>query len=188
MVFLFLLTIPGVPFIYYGDEIGMDSPAGLKSIEGGYDRTGARTPMQWGTTSNAGFSNAPTDLLYLPVELGPDRPNVADQRGNADSLLNHVRQLISLRQAHPALCASGLFEPVNAEAGKLPFIYLRRSEGERILVALNPANQPCKATLDGSLFAQMPEWLYGEPDAIHRSGADWELHLPGISGCVYRLP
>ncbi len=118
LAFLFLLTMPGVPFIYYGDEIGMHSPDGLKSKEGGYGRTGARTPMQWDTTPNAGFSSAPMDRFYLPVEASPDRPNVAVQRANADSLLNHFRQLIALRQAHPALCASGSFEPVYAQNGQ----------------------------------------------------------------------
>jgi glycosidase len=187
LAFLFLMTMPGVPFIYFGDEIGMHSPEGLKSKEGGYGRTGARTPMQWDTTSNAGFSKAHADRLYLPVEQTPDRPNVAEQRTNADSLLNHVRQLIALHQAHPALCASGLFEPVYASAGTLPFVYMRRSQDERLLIALNPANQPCKGTLNGSLSAQMPERLYGEPDAFRREGSDWQLHLPGVSGCVYRL-
>jgi glycosidase len=55
-----------------------------------------------------------------------------------------VRQLIALRQAHPALSAYGSFEPVYAEAGKLPFIYMRQSGSEKLLVALNPADLPCE--------------------------------------------
>jgi glycosidase len=74
LAFLLLLTLPGVPFIYYGDEIGMHSPVGLKSKEGGYGRTGARTPMQWDSTPNAGFSSASKEQLYLPVEAASDRP------------------------------------------------------------------------------------------------------------------
>ncbi len=187
LVFLFLLTIPGVPFIYYGDEIGMRSPEGIKSKEGGYGRTGARTPMQWDTTPGAGFSSAPKERLYLPVEESKDRPNVASQRANADSLLNHVHQLIALRQAHSALCASGSFVVVYAEAGKLPFVYTRQSADEKLIVALNPANQPCEVTLDGSLSAQIPEKLYGEPDAFERAGPRWRLRLPEVSGGLYRL-
>jgi glycosidase len=187
LAFLFLLSMPGVPYIYYGDEIGMRSPDVIKSKEGGYGRTGARTPMQWDTTQNAGFSSAPKERLYLPVEAAPDRPNVAVQRANADSLLNHIRQLIALRQAQPALCASGSFEPVYAEAGKLPFVYMRQSGDEKLLVALNPANQPCEVRLDGSLSAQLPERLYGEPDVFKRQGTQWRLHLPGVSGGVYRV-
>ena len=187
LAFLFLLTIPGVPFIYYGDEIGMRSPEGIKSREGGFGRTGARTPMQWDTTPNAGFSSAPTDRLYLPVEAARDRRTVAVQRADEDSLLNHVCQLIALRKAHPALCASGSFEPVSAKAGILPFVYKRESEDEKLLVALNPVDQPCEVTLDGSLSAQMPERLYGEPEAFQQEGSQWRLHLPGVSGGVYRL-
>jgi maltose alpha-D-glucosyltransferase/alpha-amylase len=187
LAFLFLMSMPGVPFIHYGDEIGMRSLSGLKSKEGGYGRTGARTPMQWDTTSNAGFSSAPKDLLYLPVEDSPSRPNAAVQRADGDSLLNHIRQLIALRLAHPALCASGSFEPLYAEAGKLPFVYLRQAGEEIILVAINPSNQPCEARLDGSLSAQLPERLYGEPEAFQRAGSDWRLHLPAVSGGIYRV-
>ena len=84
LAFLFLLTLPGVPFIYYGDEIGLRSPMGIKSKEGGYGRTGARTPMQWDATLNAGFSTAAFEQLYLPVEIGSERPNVAMQRKEDD--------------------------------------------------------------------------------------------------------
>ena len=187
LAFLFLLTIPGVPFIYYGDEIGMRSPEGIRSKEGGYGRTGARTPMQWDTTPNAGFSSAPSDRLYLPVENAPDRPNVADQQRDAGSLLNHVRDLIALRRAHPALCAGGAFEPVYAQAGKLPFVYSRQSGDEKILVGLNPANQPCEVMLDLALSELPPERLYGEPDVFQRQDAHWRLRLPGASGGVYRI-
>jgi maltose alpha-D-glucosyltransferase/alpha-amylase len=58
VIFTFLLTWPGVPFIHYGDEIGMRYIPGLASKEGGYDRTGSRTPMQWDNGPNAGFSTA----------------------------------------------------------------------------------------------------------------------------------
>ncbi len=187
LAFLFLLTMPGVPFIYYGDEIGMRSLDGLTSKEGGYGRTGARTPMQWDASPNAGFSPAPTDRLYLPVEDAPDRPTVAAQRADTESLLNRIRQLIALRQAHPALCASGAFEPVYAEAGKLPFIYKRRSGGETILVAINPASQPCEVHLDASLSAQTPEVLYGAGEAFAATDTGWTLQLPGVSGGAYRI-
>ena len=67
VAFAFLLTMPGVPFIYYGDEIGMRYLRGLRSKEGGYNRTGSRTPMQWTDAPNAGFSTADTEDLYLPI-------------------------------------------------------------------------------------------------------------------------
>jgi maltose alpha-D-glucosyltransferase/alpha-amylase len=141
--------------------------------------------MQWDTRPTAGFSSASTEQLYLPVETGPDRTNVAVQRSNSHSVLNHVRQLIALRQAHPALCASASFEPVYAEAGKIPFVFMRQAGDEKILVALNPANRPCEVTLDLPFSRQPLENLYGEPDAFQQKGALWQLCLPGQSGAVY---
>ncbi len=90
--FLFLLSMPGAPFIYYGDEIGMRTVHGLPSKEGGFERTGARTPMQWDASANAGFSRAPAEQLYLPIDPRPDRPTVAAQAVDPGSLLNRVRR------------------------------------------------------------------------------------------------
>ena len=185
LAFLFLLTMPGVPYLYYGDEIGMRSPDGLRSKEGGYGRTGARTPMQWDASPNAGFSTAPADRLYLPVEAAPDRPTVAAQRADTGSLLNRVHRLIALRQAHPALWAGAAFEPVYAEAGKFPFVYKRTSADESLLVAINPADRPCEISLRADLFKQPPEGLYGETSAFKRNGAQWLLQLPAVSAGIY---
>ena len=110
LAFTFLLTMPGCPFIYYGDEIGMRYMHGLKSKEGGYERTGSRTPMQWSCATNAGFSAARPDDLYLPIDADSERPNVASQTGRSDSLLETVRALNTLRLAHPALQADGGIE------------------------------------------------------------------------------
>lgn len=187
LAFMFLLSIPGVPFIYYGDEIGMRSLDGLLSKEGGYERTAARTPMQWDNSANAGFSTASAEQLYLSVDSADARPDVASQRADEASLLNCVRRLIALRQAHPALCASASFEPLYAEAGKLPFVYRRQLGQENMLVALNPADRPCEVTLDSTLFNRPPETLYGQSDAFTRSIDGWTLRLPGISGGVYLL-
>ena len=97
--------MPGCPFIYYGDEIGMRYAHGLKSKEGGYERTGSRTPMQWDHSTNAGFSSARRESLYLPIDDAADAPNVASQETDSDSLLRTVRALNALRMAHPALQA-----------------------------------------------------------------------------------
>jgi maltose alpha-D-glucosyltransferase/alpha-amylase len=121
------------------------------------------------------------------VDPAVDRPDVVSQQSDPHSLLQRVRQLIALRQAHPALSASGLFEPVYAEAGKLPFIYMRQSGNEKLLVALNPASLPCEVMLDGSLSAGLPETLYGQPEAFEQAGAKWRFHLPGISGGLYQM-
>ena len=76
-----LLTMPGVPFIYYGDEIGMKFLPEVPNKEGGtlgkVQRCGSRTPMQWSKEKNAGFSTAPADELYLPIDPSESRPDVA---------------------------------------------------------------------------------------------------------------
>ncbi len=99
----FLLTMPGVPFIYYGDEIGMHSLNGLPSKEGGYGRTGARTPMQWDASTNSGFSTAPAEKLYLPIDPAADRPTVAAQLADPASSLNtHAHADRLAQSAHRA--------------------------------------------------------------------------------------
>ena len=136
---LFLLTLPGVPFIYYGDEIGMRHAHGLPSKEGGYERTGVRTPMQWDQAPNAGFSAAEASALYLPVESEPQERTVAAAERDPDSVLHFVRRLTALRHAHPALGADGGFRPLFAETKRYPFVYERASGDERFWIAVNPS-------------------------------------------------
>jgi len=64
--------------------------------------------MQWDESPNAGFSQAPVEKLYLPVDRQPGCPSVAGQEADPASLLNQVRRLVELRKQHPALCASGV--------------------------------------------------------------------------------
>jgi maltose alpha-D-glucosyltransferase/alpha-amylase len=187
VAFLFLLTLPGVPFIYYGDEIGMRSRDDLPSKEGGYGRTGARTPMQWDHSHNAGFSSAPAEELYLPLDPAPDRPTVESQRAVPGSLLETVRRLIRLRLDHPALQAGGTFEPIHAKAGSPLLVYRRQTGSETIIVAINPADRPCEALLKSELSGRPPETLHGALDAFSRTGGGWMLRLPEVSGGVYRV-
>src|SRR5690606_20441468 len=100
--------------------------------EGGYVRTGARTPMQWSGERNAGFSKAPAERLYLPVETGANPRNVASQEARSSSLLQQVRELIALRKSTPALCAGGAFEVLYAKAKRYPFVYARRRGRQKI--------------------------------------------------------
>jgi glycosidase len=187
LVYLFLMSMPGVPFIYYGDEIGMHTRFGLASREGGYDRTGVRTPMQWADTLNAGFSMGPTTSLYLPVDESPDRPTVAEQEKDPGSLLNRVRRLIALRKVHPALCASGEFRPLYAKPGPYPFVYLRSLGDESLLVAVNPAEREVEAELPSDLSIDLARALWGQDGALRLERGRWRLRLPGVSGGVYRI-
>lgn len=144
-VFLALLfTMPGVPFLYYGDEIGLPYQAGLVSKEGGYGRTGTRCPMQWDATENAGFSRAKPSLLYLPVDRGFKRLNVEAQSDDPASLLSHTRTLLALRRQQPSLGNAAAFQPL-VYKGDGAFVFERGQGGERIFVAVNPSEQPCSA-------------------------------------------
>lgn len=146
--FAFLLTMAGAPFIYYGDEIGMRYLEGLISVEGGYDRTGSRSPMQWEKKEGFGFTSAKTS--YIPFDKSEDAPSVEEQSVNSDSLLAAVKELLALRAAHKALQSFGEFVPVFAQKERYPFAYERRAAGERILVVLNPADREECAAFDCS--------------------------------------
>lgn len=85
MIIRFLIEKgPGAPFIYYGNELGMRYLEGIRSVEGGYHRTGARSPMQWDGSLNAGFSRAKPEDLYIPIDPEPSRPTAENQMARAD--------------------------------------------------------------------------------------------------------
>ncbi len=137
-----LFTLPGVPFLYYGDEIGMRYQAGLPTKEGGYTRTGSRTPMQWDRSRNMGFSGAPEELLYLPVDHSPDAPCVSEAQGK-EGLYETVRSVLAVRHAEPDLKANGPFEVLHAKRGDPLFVYRR---GSRI-AAVNPSGHSRSAQI-----------------------------------------
>jgi maltose alpha-D-glucosyltransferase/alpha-amylase len=137
-----LFAMPGSPIIYYGDEIGMGDNIWLP------DRNGVRTPMQWNDGPNAGFSNAPADVLYAPVieneTYGYRQVNVAAQQADPDSLLNWTRHLIQVRKAYP-LFGRGAFDFLLPE-NKAVLAYLRTYQGEVLLVVANLSGSVQTAT------------------------------------------
>jgi len=130
----FLFTMPGVPFVYYGDEIGMDYIEGLPSKEGGYIRTGSRTPMQWNDRKNHGFSDS--DTPYLPTDSREGAPTVESQVNDENSLLEFTRKLIALHRENEALYAEADF---NILMPGYPFVYERMANGKKLFIALNPS-------------------------------------------------
>ncbi|MDE6274464.1 MAG: glycosylase, partial [Clostridiales bacterium] len=142
LVASFILLMPTIPFVYYGDEIGMKYAEGLHSKEGGFFRTGSRTPMQWTDGKNKGFSE--TDgALYLPVDLRKDAPNVEEQEKRKDSLLNTIRAFTELRAAEKDLQAGGEFEVVYGEEREYPFVFRRG----KFLIAVNPSGKEAKCAI-----------------------------------------
>ncbi len=177
--FAFQLTWPTVPAVYYGDEIGMRYVPGLPDTEGSvlgprYNRAGSRTPMQWDAGPGAGFSTAPAERLYLPLDPDPDRPDVATQLADPGSLLHLVRRLIALRRAHPLLGTHGGVEVLHAG---YPLVYLR---GGRYLVAVNPRREPAVLPLAG----------YDDARLLEGRGvgcADGTLRAEGFSYGIFEL-
>jgi maltose alpha-D-glucosyltransferase/alpha-amylase len=128
-----LFALPGTPVLYYGDEIGMGDNIYLG------DRNGVRTPMQWSSDRNAGFSRANPQRLYLPVIIDPEYHyesiNVEAQRNNPHSLLLWMRRLIALRRRHRAFSRGTIafLDPSNSKV----LAFIRRHERETLLIVAN---------------------------------------------------
>jgi maltose alpha-D-glucosyltransferase/alpha-amylase len=128
-----LFSLPGTPVIYYGDEIGMGDNFYLG------DRNGVRTPMQWSSDRNAGFSTANPQRLYLPVIIDPEyhyeSVNVEAQRNNPHSLLNWMKRLVAIRKRSQAF-GRGAIEFLTPSNRKV-LAFLRRFGDDDILVVAN---------------------------------------------------
>jgi maltose alpha-D-glucosyltransferase/alpha-amylase len=153
-----LLSLPGTPSLYYGDEIGMGENIFLG------DRNGVRTPMQWSSDKNAGFSRANPQSLYLPIIYDPEYHyeaiNVDAQSKNPHSLLWWMRRLLALRKRWHAL-GEGRCEFLRPENRKI-LSYILRHEQETILVVANLSRFVQPVELDLSPFKGMvPTELFG---------------------------
>jgi glycosidase len=188
MITAFGITMPGVPFLYYGNEIGMRQLEGLPQIEGCYKpRAGARSPMQWTGGRNLGFSTADPSKLYLPVDPAPDAPNVAAQERDPNSLLNRVRKLVRLKHSQPALAAYAEFIPLYALENTYPFVYARAGGGQVLLVLLNPAARPVAARFSCPFKYRELKLLAGKEVRFAGSNEALEAELSGQTYAVYEL-
>lgn len=142
---LFHLTMPGVPCIYYGDEIGMKYQPDLSDKEGSGHRAGSRTPMQWNEGWNAGYSMCDPRMLYLPIDYEGGAITVEAQEHDKNSLLHFTRDLIKLRHQIPALDNDGSWQMLSAPTS-YPMVYQREKDGQRVVVVINPSGK--KASTD----------------------------------------
>ncbi len=150
-----LLSLPGSPCLYYGDEIGMGDNIWLP------DRDAVRTPMQWTPDRNAGFSTADPGKLYLPVIQSLVHTyaaiNVESQLAQTTSLLHWVRGMLAIRRKHPVF-GTGEFVALECDNESV-LAYLRRSPTETVLCVANLAATPRAAKI------QLPKHVgYGVRD------------------------
>jgi maltose alpha-D-glucosyltransferase / alpha-amylase len=172
LLYALLMSLPGTPILYYGDELGMGDNIFLG------DRNSVRTPMQWSPDRNGGFSLADPNYLYLPALMDPiygfQAVNVEAQRRSATSLLNWTRQLISVVKAHRAFGRGSLrfFQPSNRKI----LAFLRTHDDETVLCVANlsPSPQPVELNLQDYKG-------YGPIELMGRS------HFPLIGDLPYLL-
>ncbi|WAL60987.1 maltose alpha-D-glucosyltransferase [Thermocoleostomius sinensis] len=156
-----LLSMPGTPVLYYGDEIGMGDNIYLG------DRNGVRTPMQWSADRNAGFSRTNPQKLFLPVIVDPEyhyeTVNVEAQRANPNSLWWWTKRLIAVRSRFKAF-GRGTFELLYPENRKV-LAFTRTYEGEHILVVANLSRFVQAVELDLSAFkGAVPVEIFGRTE------------------------
>jgi maltose alpha-D-glucosyltransferase/alpha-amylase len=140
-----LLSIPGSPILYYGDELGMGDNIYLG------DRNGVRTPMQWSYDRNAGFSRADTEQLYSPVITNPnyhyESINVDSESRISSSLLNWVKKMLRTRKKYNTIFGRGDIQFITHE-NKKALCYIRKYEGEQILCVFNMSRKHTYVELD----------------------------------------
>jgi len=153
-----LFSLPGTPVLYYGDEIGMGDNIFLG------DRNGVRTPMQWSSDRNAGFSRANPQRLYLPVNIDPEYHyetiNVEAQQNNSHSLLWFTKRLIQQRKQFRAF-GRGTLEFLYPNNRKV-LAFVRQYGDEQVLVVANLSRFAQCAELDlASRQGSVPVEVYG---------------------------
>ena len=148
------LTLRGTPIMYYGEEIGMTNndpkrredvkdPIGRLGWPKEKGRDGERTPMQWDSTANAGFSQAKP---WLPVPANYKTHNVSTELKEQDSILNFYRRVLALRHQDPAL-RDGEYVALNENDPNV-LSYLRRYKDEAVLVVLNMSSSAQNVSFD----------------------------------------
>lgn len=191
-----------LPILYYGDEIGMRSLADLPNVEGanhnGKERAGARTPMQWDSSQNAGFSTCAEEDLYLPIcpewtpatswplyrqwkAEGAKHPTskgmitVESQDNDPSSLLNWTRSLIALRKNTPAFWGSSSWEPVVTKGQPYPMVYKRSDGKETYLIALNPTSSSQKVVIPACADRKVVCTVMSSGKASYKAGSKGDV-------------
>ena len=179
-----LLSMPGSPIIYYGDEIGMGDNFFLG------DRNGVRTPMQWSPDRNAGFSRADPQRLFLPPIMDPiygyEAVNVEAQTRDRSSLLNWMRRMLQTRKQSQAF-GRGTMKFIRPGNRKV-LVYLREYDGDAILCVANLARSAQPVELDLSHYkGTVPIEMLGRTPFPPVGDLPYLLTLPGYSFYWFKL-
>ncbi|HEX8698651.1 MAG TPA: maltose alpha-D-glucosyltransferase [Myxococcaceae bacterium] len=179
-----LFTLPGTPVMYYGDEIGMGDNIYLG------DRNGVRTPMQWTSDRNAGFSRADGARMYAPVIADPvygyQAINVEAQERIKSSLLHWVKRLIKVRQRYEAF-ALGRLRFVNPDNRRV-LAFMREWEGQKILIVCNLSRFAQPVVLDlRDWEGYVPVELMGETAFPRISSLPYQLSMGPYMFLWFRL-
>jgi maltose alpha-D-glucosyltransferase/alpha-amylase len=184
LITFLLMTMPGAPIVYYGDEIGMGDNIYLG------DRNGVRTPMQWSLDRNAGFSRADPQRLFLPPVQDPvygfQAVNVEAQNRSPSSLLNWTRRLIATRRRYRAFGRGTIsfLEPGNRKI----LAFLREHDDEAMLCVANLSRVPQAVELDLARFEKrVPVELLGQESFPPVGKLPYLLTLPGHGYLAFRL-
>jgi maltose alpha-D-glucosyltransferase/alpha-amylase len=180
-----LMSLPGSPVLYYGDEIGMGDNIWLG------DRDGVRTPMQWTPDRNAGFSSCDPARLYLPVIMDPiygyQAVNVEAQQQNPGSLLHWTRKMIEIRKRHPVFGLGSYVELSASNPSVLAFV--REYGDDRVLCVNNLSRFPQPVELDLRRFeGSQPVECMGGVQFPPIGELPYLLTLPGHGFYWFLLP
>jgi glycosidase len=173
-----LLTMPGSPFIYYGEELGLENGPGKED-------QAKRTPMPWDGTAGHGFTTGKPWFKFAP---GAARANVAAQVKDPKSLLARYRALIGARKASPALIR-GTMQLLAAPGGDGKVLaFLRTGEGETVLVAHNLSAEPADSGALATPASAAAEPLFADPKAaLVKEGDGWRATLPPRASGIWQL-
>jgi alpha-amylase len=173
-----LLTLPGAPFLYYGEELGLDNGPG------GQDEQ-KRTPMPWDATPGGGFTTSATP--WFAFAPGRESRNVAAETGDPGSLLAHYRRLIATRHAFPALRRGSLELLTRGDVGSPVLAFLRKTPEQTVLVAHNLGQQEAtvgpylpEVTILTTQFA-----TEGDKPRVAKGPDGWRIRLPAGASAIF---
>ncbi|HVR99344.1 MAG TPA: alpha-amylase family glycosyl hydrolase [Thermoanaerobaculia bacterium] len=172
-----LLTLPGAPFLYYGEEVGLQNGPGSGDEH-------KRTPMPWDTSAGGGFTAGRPWFDFAP---GRETGNVAAQTGDPDSLLTHYRNLIRARHNSIALRRGDLVLRTPTTTNSPVLAFLRQTPEETVLVLHNLGSEPAEQMVDDVAGRLDPLFVSAGVGLPARAGSGWSFRLPAGASGIWKV-